>query len=152
VSEFIGSMVQAGTNCSVGIIHPAAIPRLWKRVRPHIEKCVPHSEGELRVEDFYDALISADMQLWVALEDNDILASMVTQVIPYPTKQVLRIIAIGGEAMGKWFHFLADIEEFALALNCTSLEAWGRKGWKKILTDWDDSYVVYTKEIDRRLH
>jgi len=32
------------------------------------------------------------------------------------------------------------------------MEVWGRKGWKKILTDWKDSYVVYTKELDRRLH
>ena len=103
-------------------------------------------------EDFCMALMDGQMQLWVAVENNEVIACMVTQVITYPSKKTLRVIAIAGGKMDTWFHFQPDLEEFAILMGCTSLEAWGRKGWKKILTDWKDSYVVYTKELDRRLH
>ena len=152
VQEFIGSMAPVGTSCKVGVVHPEEVPKLWKKVLPQIERCVPHSEGEMESPDFYVALVDGEMQLWIAVEDEEVIASMVTQIIPYPQKKVLRIIAIAGGDMDKWFHFEPDLEEFAILMGCTSLEAWGRKGWKKILTDWKDSYVVYTKELDRRLH
>ena len=150
--EFIGSMAPTGPSCRIGLVHPEEVPKIWGEVLPQIERCVPHSEGEMTPEDFYIALVDAEMQLWIAVEDNEVLASMVTQVIPYPAKKVLRVIAIAGEDMDKWLHFQPDLEEFARLMGCSSLEAWGRKGWKKVLKDWKDSYVVYTKELDRRLH
>jgi hypothetical protein len=145
-------MAPTGQSCKVGVVHPDEVPKLWKKVLPQIERCVPHSEGEMEAPDFYVALIDGEMQLWIAVEDEEVIASMVTQIIPYPAKKVLRVIAIAGEDMDKWFHFQPDLEEFAILMGCSSLEAWGRKGWKKILKDWKDSYVVYTKELDRRLH
>jgi len=87
------------------------------------------------------------MQLWVAVEQRQVIAAMVTQIIPYPRKKVLRIIAIGGSGMERWISFLPKVEQFARNLECDSLEAWGRKGWKKILTDWSDSYIVFTKKL-----
>jgi hypothetical protein len=32
------------------------------------------------------------------------------------------------------------------------MELWGRKGWKKMLPDWKDSYTVFTKELKERMH
>jgi len=29
---------------------------------------------------------------------------------------------------------------------------WGRKGWKKLLPDWKDTYIVYTKDLQGRMH
>ena len=144
-------MDQAGTNCRVGVVHPAEVPKVWEKVRPQIDRCVPHSEGEMETPDFYVALIDGEMQLWIAVDDEEVIASMVTQIIPYAQKKVLRVIAIAGGEIDKWFHFQSDLEEFAILMGCSSLEAWGRKGWKKILTDWKASYVVYTKALDRRL-
>ena len=141
-----------GTSCRVGVVHPSEIPKIWNEVLPQIERCVPHSEGEMTPEDFYIALIEAEMQLWIAVEEDEVIASMVTQVITYPSKKVLRVIAIAGREIGKWFHFQPDLEEFAILMGCSSLEAWGRKGWKRILSDWKDSYVVYTKDLKHRMH
>ena len=42
-------------------------------------------------EDFYPYLMDGQMQLWVAINDGELDASMVTQIIPYPRKRVLRI-------------------------------------------------------------
>lgn len=65
----------------------------------------PYTEGELLPEDFYESLTNGGMQLWVAVTENEIIAAMVTQVIPYPRKNVLRIICIGGQHMDKWLRF-----------------------------------------------
>jgi hypothetical protein len=112
----------------------------------------PHSEGELEPEDFYEALTNAEMQLWVAVNDGDIIASMVSQIIPYPRKQVLRIISIAGKGVEQWMQFLPMVEDWALSVGCTSLECWGRKGWLKILKDWKCSYHIITKDLTARMH
>jgi len=141
-----------GSNCKVSLVHPESIDAVWNTVYAHIELMSPHSEGELLPEDFYEALISGDMQLWIATNDGEIMASMISQVIPYPQKTVLRIISIGGESMGEWLQFLPTVEDWALAIGCTSLECWGRKGWLKILKDWECSYHVLTKDLKGRMH
>jgi len=146
--EFIGTEL-LGISCK--LIHPDSIALIWDEVEPHIARCTPHSEGELDTDDFFDYLVNAEMQLWVAV-DKEIMAVMITQIIPYPKKKVLRIIAIAGEDMDRWFHFLPAIEEWAMELGCTSLEAWGRKGWLKVLQDWKCSYHILTKDLKGRMH
>ena len=43
------------------------------------------------------------------------------------------------------------IEAFAIKMGCGALEMWGRKGWKKLLPDWKDTYIVYTKDLKYRM-
>ena len=149
--EFIGTVL-AGTSSKIALVSPDHIPHIWDSVHRHLELMTPHSEGELEPEDFYELLTNAEMQLWIAVDNGELIASMVTQVIPYPRKQVLRIISIGGKSMDKWMQFLPIIEDWALTVGCTSLEAWGRKGWLKILKDWKCSYHVITKDLTKRMH
>jgi hypothetical protein len=136
-----------------GVVGIDYIPKLWNRIEPMLEKVVKHSEGELTTNHYLDYLMDDKMQLWVAIEDNNIVMCMVTQFINYPTKKILRVLSISGERF-KELHgrFNGMIEEFALENNCSALELWGRKGWKKMLTDWNDSYIVYTKDLKERMH
>ena len=152
--EFISlrNPLQHGSNCRVILVSNEDVPYIWENVLPHIEAMEPHSEGELSPVDFYEALTNAEMQLWVAIEKKEILASMITQIVPYPRKRVLRIISIGGEDMEKWLGFMSLLEEWALSVGCTSLECWGRKGWLKVLKDWKCSYHIITKDLTARMH
>ena len=122
--EFISSKnpLQHGYNCEVGLVPPTQVPHIWEKVHEHLLRMAPHSEGELEPEDFFEALTEGEMQLWVAIENKDIVASMVTQVVPYPRKRVLRIISIGGDGMDRWIEHLPMVEEWALSMGCTSLE------------------------------
>ena len=152
--EFISSMKphQHGSNCSVGLVSPDRVDDIWETVHKHLELMTPHSEGELEPEDFYNALTNAEMQLWIAVEDRDIIASMVSQIIPYPRKRILRIISIAGKNMEQWMQFLPTVEDWALEHGCTSIECWGRKGWLKVLKDWKCSYHIITKDLKGRMH
>jgi len=91
--------------------------------------------------------------LWVAVEDGNIIISMVTQFIEYPQKKILRVTDIAGERFLEAHKKFNDMfESFAITNDCSALELWGRKGWKKMLPEWDSKYIVFTKDLTKRMH
>ena len=133
------------------IVQPEDVAHIWEEVAPLLDKVKEHTEGELETDDFLEPLTHGDMQLWMATEESDVRAVMVTQIITYPQKRVLRIISLAGEDFEEIRSFQEMIEGFAIKLGCTALEMWGRKGWKKLLPDWKDTYIVYTKDLKMRM-
>ena len=133
------------------LLLPEDVPYFWHEVVPLLAKVTPHTEGELEPDDFIEPLTHGDMQLWVVVENKSVIAALVTQVIPYPQKRVLRLISLAGEDFNKIKDFLEMVEVFAIKCECSSLEMWGRKGWKRLLSDWKDSYIVYTKDLKMRM-
>ena len=152
--EFISSKnpLQRGSNCRIALVSPEDVHVIWPSILEYVEEVVSHSQGEMTSENFYEELTNGSMQLWVSIEGKEVLACMITQIAPYPNKQVLRIIALGGVEMDKWIQFLPDIEHWAMNIGCTALEAWGRKGWLRILQDWKCSYHILTKDLTSRMH
>ena len=133
------------------IVQPEDVAYIWEEVAPLLEMVKEHTEGELETDDFLEPLTHGNMQLWIATEDKDIHAVMVTQFVIYPQKNILRIISLAGDDFEKIRNFQEMIEGFAIKNQCTSLEMWGRKGWKKLLPDWRDTYIVYTKDLKHRM-
>ena len=133
------------------IIQPEDIAYIWEEVAPLLNTVREHTEGELETDDFLEPLTHGDMQLWIATEDSTVHGVMVTQLIPYPQKKILRVISLAGDNFEELREFQEMIEAFAVKTGCTALEMWGRKGWKKLLPDWEDTYVVYTKDLKHRM-
>jgi hypothetical protein len=135
-----------------GLISPEDAVKIWDRVGPMLQKVVDHTEGELQPEDFLDNIVNKYMHLWLAVEDADILMAMVTQIIEYPRRKTLRIIALSGKNFKETHSQFNDmIESFAIQAGCSGLELWGRKGWKKMLPDWESNYIVFTKNLKERM-
>jgi hypothetical protein len=135
------------------LVKPEDVTYLWEDVKPMLARVTERSEGEMEPDDYLEILTQGAMQLWVATEDNNIIIAMVTQIIAYPQKKVLRVIAIAGEKFIEAHNqFNALVEVFAIRVGCSSMELWGRKGWKKMLPEWKDSYIVFTKDLQGRMH
>jgi len=150
--EFIGTE-QAGTNCKVILIQPDDLDVVWDEVVPLISAALEYSEGEVIPEDLVKPIKIGKMQLWVAMSDG-VIAAMITEIVVYPRKRILRVITIAGKdgrGMSKWYGFLPLVEGFAISNNCSSLEAWTRKGMAKKLTDWEHKYMVITKDLKSRM-
>ena len=111
--------IKVGTDCKIAMISPDDINVVWDHISEYIQHVVDHSRGEATLEDYYEHISTGDMQLWVAVSKNEVLACMVTQIAPYPSKRVLRIIALGGVEMERWIEFLPDIEHWAMNMGCT---------------------------------
>jgi hypothetical protein len=145
---------QSGQNCKVLLVSPSDISVVWDDVVEFIDLALKHSEGELISDDLILPLNNGEQNLWVALEEGEIIAAMITEIIPHPRKRVLRVITIGakdGHGMDKWYDFLPAVEGFALNNECSSLEAWTRKGMARKLKDWKHTYMVITKELKGRM-
>jgi hypothetical protein len=133
------------------IVQPEDIAYIWEEVAPLLERTKEHSEGELETDDFLEPLTHGDMQLWIATEDQQMHSVMVTQIVPYPQKKILRVISIAGSDFKRLYEFNDMVESFAVRSGCTGMELWGRKGWKKLLPDWESNYIVYTKDLKHRM-
>ena len=133
------------------IVQPEDIAYIWEEVSPLLERVKEHTEGEIETDDYLEPLTHGDMHLWIATEQSDVKAAMVTQFAIYPQKNILRIISMAGEDFEEIRGFQDMIEAFAIKSGCSALEMWGRKGWKKLLPDWNDTYIVYTKDLKHRM-
>ena len=129
---------------------PTGTPDRVERAFTHT--LTPHGINyENTPDDYIEPLTHGDMQLWIATEDKKIIAALITQIIPYPQKKILRLISLAGDEFDKFKGCLDMVESFATSNHCTALEMWGRKGWKRLLPEWKDSYIVYTKDIKSRM-
>ena len=133
------------------IVQPEDIAYIWDQVAPLLERVKEHSEGELETDDFLEPLTHGDMQLWIATENQKMHSAMVTQIVPYPQKKVLKIISMAGSEFSRLYEFNDMVESFATKTGCSSMELWGRKGWKKLLPDWESNYIVFTKDLKHRM-
>ena len=72
---------------------------------------------------------------------------MVTQIATYPTGLRAVMLLLAGGVMDKWLHFLPEIEAWAVSCGCEISEMpRGRKGWTKILKDYN-SMVFMEKRL-----
>ena len=133
------------------IVQPEDIAHIWEQVAPLLDRVKEHSEGEAEPDDFLEPLTHGDMQLWIFTEESSLHSAMITQIIVYPQKKILRVISMAGSEFEKLRQFNDMVESFAIKTGCTGLELWGRKGWKKLLPDWESNYIVYTKDLKHRM-
>jgi len=152
--EFIGTteMLRPGKSYKISIINQNEVEAVWPFVIEHLERAVAFSNGEIETKDFLPLLLDEEMQLWVAVGDGECVAAMVTQIIIYPRKKIMRVIAIGGRDMKIWMKNIDMLENFALAMGCTELEAWTKRGFLRVLKDWKMSHIVIKKDLKGRLH
>ena len=133
------------------IVQPEDIPYIWEQVAPLLDRGREHTEGELETDDYLEELSDGNMQLWVATENSGLHSIMVTQIAVYPQKKVLKILSMAGSDFPKLYEFNDMVESFAIKTGCSGMELWGRKGWKKLLPDWESNYIVYTKDLKHRM-
>ena len=135
-------------------IAPKSIPYMWHQVKPLIDKALVHSNGELTSDDVLELLLSKRETLVIGYTDpedsyKEILMAAVTEVVQYPRKKVLRIIAWAtksGYDGDEWLTLFSTIEYIGKKSGCDYIEAWTRKGMARKMK-WDHEYSVITKQL-----
>ena len=154
MGKIVGETKSKGTaigKCKVVLVEPDDIQYVWDEVAPLMDAALKHSEGELLTEDLVEHLDNDDLRLWVAMKDDKVIAAMITEIISYPRKKILRVITLAGKDMDLWYDFLPSVEGYALSKQCSALEAWARKGMTRKLKDWRHSYDIITKDLKERM-
>ena len=150
VTQFESTAMQP-RSCKLALVEAEDVDMVWGDVSPLIEKALLHAEGELIPDDIKKHLDTSELRLWVALENKDVIASMVTEIVQYPRKKIVRVITLAGKDMSMWYDFLPMLEGYAIRNGCSSLEAWTRKGMTRKLKDWKHSYDIITKDLKQRM-
>jgi hypothetical protein len=116
-----------------------------------LKKATDRSGGRYNLGDVYDKIVNEIAQLWVAMEENEIVAAFMTEITVYGQKKMLTVHFAGGSKMIEWLPEMDSIfRRWALDNDCSGVELTGRKGWVKALEGlgWKPSFVIVEKSYE----
>lgn len=107
----------------------------WPLIAPFIENALLKTKNkEFSSDSIREFLESGDMQLWAWMNDGEIDAIGVSEIVIYPNRKLLSVpfAAANKMTIEEWFEKSIDVlEHFAKHHGCSGLKGYGRKGWLK---------------------
>lgn len=120
---------------------------IWEEVAPILKRAVDRTD-RYTMDDIYRYIVSQDMQLWLIIDHERLVAVFVTEIVCYPQMKVLACPFVAGHDAKDWIHLISEVEEFAKSKGCSEVEPPGRKGWRKLLPPQYKEYVtIFRKKI-----
>jgi hypothetical protein len=127
-------------------VDPAQVERIWPRVAHLIRRALERG-GMGRFADVERDVLGANAYLWLALDEDAVLAAAVTQVTQQKGERLCTIVACGGRDWGRWGALIEGLEDYARAENCARMEIAGRPGWRRRLPEYRLRNIVIGKEL-----
>jgi len=125
---------------------------IFPKVKHYLEKAAVLSGGRMSIEEIENNVLHKNHQLWIAFNDNEIVATADTEVVKYCTGiKTLVGHFIGGKDLESWKQPIVDsMAAFGKAEGCTKIEFMGRRGWTKPLKQigWKETYRVYEYNLE----
>ena len=122
------------TPCSVDLIEPSYVPKVWPYAEPLLRPAIGRTGGRLSSETVYSWLCAGRFQLWMVRPTP---TALVTEIRTFPTGlMVFTVLLLGGSDYRDWLWLWPKLEEWAAERGCTKADMAGRKGWLRVLKDW----------------
>lgn len=110
------------------------------RCKKWIVDALKYAHNSHTFEQVIEIVKRGDAQLW-AFEDS----AIVTEIINYPQRRTLRFWLAGGN-LETLLEVEPKIRKWSILYNCKAVEIIGRKGWGKVLKDYEPTATVFIKE------
>ena len=128
---------------------------VWSLVKKDISDALSYSGNHTDAQFVYDCVKENKMQLWVVWDKDKpttlekYYGVVVTEIVKRKLIQSCNIFIVTGRQRQKWQHLINVLEDFAIENNCTNMELIARKGWKRIMEQFDykQTHVVLEKQI-----
>ena len=133
----LDSFVQGVVGCQID----KKWPIVSQLLAPAIE------ENEYSLEDVKQSIIAKEMQLWIAVEYGAIKAAMTTKLAVYPQGITCVLMHLGGKWDQPMNGCLDIIGEWAKEHGADRFVLYGRKGWKRVLSGFEEKAIVLEKRI-----
>lgn len=127
-------------------VDPKRVHEFWPHAAEMIRSAVRRTNLSHSQDIEYD-ITSGDSLLWLAWDGAKIEAAASTSLIETDTDKVCVLTACGGENMNHWLPLLKQIETYAKAEGCQCVRIYGRKGWLRILKDYQMTNIVIEKVL-----
>lgn len=89
-------------------------------------------DGSLDPNDLWNDCMCEKRQLWVLMEENDIMVAVLTGICP-DNHKTCDVTHAAGKNMRSWAHLWPALEHWAREIGCTRIRATARPGWERFL-------------------
>ena len=128
---------------------------VWNLVKKDISEALSYSGNHTDAQFVYDCIKEKKMQLWVVWDKDKpttvekYYGVVVTEIVKRKLIQSCNIFIVTGRHRQQWQHLISVLEDFAIENNCTNMELIARKGWQRIMEQFDykQTHVVLEKPI-----
>ena len=128
---------------------------VWSLVKKDISDALSYSGNHTDAQFVYDCVKENKMQLWVVWDKDKkttidkYYGVVVTEIVKRKLIQSCNIFIVTGRHRQQWQHLISVLEDFAIENNCTNMELIARKGWQRIMEQFDykQTHVVLEKPI-----
>ncbi len=124
----------SSVGCPVEILRvpPSSIRAIWPRCESHIEAALELDGGCFYSADLCDCCESGAMQLWIAVQGEELLAAVVSLISDYPRKRVFSVPYVGGVRLMDWLpEMLRVTEAWSKSVGCVAMAGALRRGWAR---------------------
>lgn len=108
------------------------INELWPKILPWAEDFCQYSQGSYDPPYILGKLQMGQMQLWLVMKNEGILAVVLTEIRKTIIKECV-IVVTAGKNMDAWIHLLMTLEKYAILMGCQKIIGIARPGWEKVL-------------------
>lgn len=133
-------------SAKVFCVDPKLVHRVWKMVRPLLDLAFSDN-SDSTIEATEADVLSGLSFLWIAWDGSKITAAITTALIQTPRHKICIVTSAGGVDRGLWEQFMPKVESYAKAEGCDLVRAMGRKGWARVLTDYEQPWIVLDKRV-----
>jgi hypothetical protein len=127
-------------------VDPKRVHEIWPHVAERIHAAVKRTNLSHTQDIDYDVL-HGDGLLWVAWDGQAIKAAATTSLIKTDRDKVCILTACGGSAMRDWLPLRTKIEAYARAEGCSRVRIYGRKGWARVLKDYQVEHIILERPL-----
>lgn len=123
------------------------VPRVWPKIEHYLHEANEYGGGKLTMHDWLVKTLCGYSELLVSPDHR---SAVIGEPQQYPRKRVYGVILMGGEGDHPWESYQQVFEDRAKLSNCTSVEIFGRPGWKNILEQrlgYSRAHWVWRKEV-----
>ena len=113
----------------------------WNRCSAWLEAALYYSNGTHTIDDVLETVQRGDAQFWHYPD-----AAVVTEIMDYPQKRVLRYWLAGGN-LKTLLKVEPSIRHWSQLWGCVGIEIIGRKGWHMVLKGFKQTGIILAKDM-----
>ena len=113
----------------------------WNRYSAWLEAALYYSNGTHTIDDVLETVQRGDAQFWHYPD-----AAVVTEIMDYPQKRVLRYWLAGGN-LKTLLKVEPSIRHWSQLWGCVGIEIIGRKGWHRVLKGFKQTGIILAKDM-----
>ena len=131
---------------------------VWSLVKKDISEALSYSGNHTDAQFVYDCVKENKMQLWVVWDKDKsttlekYFGVVVTEIVKRKLIKSCNIFIVTGKHRQKWQHLISVLEDWASKVGCTNMELISRKGWERIMEQFNykKTHVVLEKSITNK--